>query len=52
VVDEIFKVHEVSGLRVVDASVFPLMPSGNLQTLVYAIAERATDFMKEDTGEM
>ncbi|KUJ09476.1 alcohol oxidase [Mollisia scopiformis] len=48
VVDERFRVYGVDGLRVVDASVFPLMPRANLQTLVYAIAERAANFMKED----
>jgi choline dehydrogenase len=48
VVDERFKVYGVRNLRVVDASVFPLMPRGNLQTLVYAIAERASDFLKMD----
>ncbi len=47
VVDERFRLYGVRGLRVVDASVFPLMPRGNLQTLVYAIAERAADFIKE-----
>lgn len=50
VVDERFEVYGVGGLRVVDASVFPLMPRGNLQTLVYAIAERAADFVKEDAA--
>jgi choline dehydrogenase len=48
VVDERFRVFGVKGLRVVDASIFPMMPRGNLQTLVYAIAERAADFIKED----
>lgn len=51
VVDEKFKVYGTGGLRVVDASVFPLMPRGNLQTLVYAIAERAADFVKRDTTQ-
>jgi choline dehydrogenase len=46
VVDGEFMVYGVDRLRVVDASVFPLMPRGNLQTLVYAIAERAADFIK------
>lgn len=46
VVDEQFRVYGVDGLRVVDASVFLMMPRGNLQTLVYAVAERAADFVK------
>ncbi|KAI4128664.1 MAG: hypothetical protein LQ341_006654, partial [Variospora aurantia] len=40
VVDSKFKVHGTANLRVVDASVAPLMVRGNLQTLVYALAER------------
>lgn len=50
VIDERFRVYGVEGLRVVDASVFPLMSRGNLQTLVYAISEMAADFIKEDAG--
>jgi choline dehydrogenase len=48
VVDAKFKVYGADGLRVVDASIFPMLPRGNLQTLVYAIAERAADWIKED----
>lgn len=50
VVDERFSVYGVRNLRVVDASVFPLIPRGNLQTCVYAVAERAADFIKQDHG--
>ena len=50
VVDANFKVYGAKNLRVVDASVFPLLPRGNLQTLVYALAERAADWIKEDAG--
>ena len=48
VVDARFKVYGTKNLRVVDASVFPLLPRGNLQTLVYAIAERAAEWIVED----
>ncbi|KAK6361334.1 hypothetical protein TWF730_005068 [Orbilia blumenaviensis] len=48
VVDERFKVYGVKKLRVVDASVFPLLVRANIQSLVYAVAERAADFIKED----
>lgn len=41
VVDTQLRVHGTRGLRVVDASVIPLLPSAHLQTLVYGIAERA-----------
>jgi len=48
VVDERLRVHGVRGLRVVDTSVFPLLVRGNLASLVYAVAERAADFVKGD----
>lgn len=48
VVDERFRVCGVRSLRDVDASIFPLIPCGNLQTCVYAVAERAADFIKQD----
>jgi len=48
VVDERFRVYGVGGLRVVDASVFPLLVRGNLQTLVYTVAERGVEFILED----
>ncbi|KAI0185120.1 oxidoreductase [Xylaria flabelliformis] len=47
VVDASLRVHGVDSLRVVDASVIPLLPPGNLQSTVYAIAERAADLIKE-----
>ncbi|KAK1966040.1 GMC oxidoreductase [Colletotrichum sublineola] len=50
VVDEKFKVYGVKNLRVVDASVFPLIPRANIQSLVYAVAERAADFIKQDAS--
>lgn len=50
VVDERLRVYGVRNLRVVDASIFPLVPRGNLQTCVYAVAERAADFIKHDSG--
>ncbi|EYE92867.1 GMC family oxidoreductase [Aspergillus ruber CBS 135680] len=48
VVDNRLRVHGTSNLRVVDASVFPLEPSGNIQATTYALAERAADLIKED----
>ncbi|KAF2106223.1 glucose-methanol-choline oxidoreductase-like protein [Lophiotrema nucula] len=46
VVDEQLRVYGVNNLRVVDASIFPLEPQSNLQSLVYAVAERAADVIK------
>ncbi|OBT65798.1 hypothetical protein VE03_03316 [Pseudogymnoascus sp. 23342-1-I1] len=49
-VDDRLKVWGAKGLRVVDASVMPLHVSGNIVSTVYAIAEKASDLIKEDWG--
>lgn len=51
VVDERFRVYGVQGLRVIDASVFPLMVRANIQSLVYAVAERGAQFVKDDVRQ-
>lgn len=51
VVDNRLKVYGVKNLRVVDASVFPIEPLGNIQATVYAVAERAADILKEDRAK-
>ncbi|TVY68813.1 Dehydrogenase citC [Lachnellula suecica] len=48
VVDDRLKVYEIKNLRVVDASIVPLMVRGNIASLVYALSERAADLIKED----
>ncbi|KAF9257653.1 alcohol oxidase [Marasmius fiardii PR-910] len=48
VVDSRLSVKGVTGLRVVDASVFPQIPECNTQAPVYILAERAADIVKED----
>ncbi|PKY07532.1 alcohol oxidase [Aspergillus campestris IBT 28561] len=48
VVDSRLKVYGCSKLRVVDASIIPLIPRGNIQTTVYAVAEKAADLIRED----
>ena len=49
VVDPTLRVRGVRGLRVVDASVMPAVPSGNCHTAIVAIAERAADLIKEES---
>ncbi|PVH96595.1 GMC oxidoreductase [Periconia macrospinosa] len=48
IVDNSLKIYGVSGLRVFDASVFPLIPLGNTQSPVYSLAERAVDLIKQE----
>jgi len=46
VVDGELKVHGIDGLRVVDASVFPTMPTVNPMVTVLMIGERAADLIR------
>ena len=48
VVDERLRVWGTSRLRVVDASVMPIIPRANIQSSVYAVAERAEDIIRAD----
>ncbi|KAF2238240.1 GMC oxidoreductase [Viridothelium virens] len=48
VVDPSLKVHEVNNLRVIDASVVPVIPDCRIQNSVYMVAEKGADLIKQD----
>ncbi|MDN5869784.1 MAG: GMC family oxidoreductase [Nitrococcus sp.] len=48
VLDSAFRVHGVTGLRVVDASVFPRIPGFFVASAIYMIGEKAADVILAD----
>ncbi|MBM1634378.1 GMC family oxidoreductase N-terminal domain-containing protein [Sulfitobacter mediterraneus] len=48
VTDPALRVRGVDGLRVIDASVMPAIPSGNTQAAVFALAEKGADLVLDD----
>jgi choline dehydrogenase len=48
VVDARLRVHRVEGLRVIDASIFPLITSGNLNAPSMMVGQRGADLVLED----
>ncbi|KAG7159552.1 Glucose dehydrogenase [FAD quinone]-like 2, partial [Homarus americanus] len=50
VVDHTLRVRGVAGLRVVDASIMPVVVSGNINAAVIMIGEKGADLIKQDWG--
>ena len=48
VVDENLNLKGIANLKVVDASVMPAVPSGNINAAVIAVAEKAADLIRAE----
>ena len=48
VVDQRLRVHGISGLRIIDASVFPLNVSGNTNAAAIVTGAKGADMVLED----
>jgi choline dehydrogenase len=48
VVDQNLRVHGIKNLRVIDASVMPMIPSGNTYAATMMIAEKGSDIIKQN----
>ena len=51
VLDARLRVRGIEGLRVIDCSAMPFLPSGNTHAPALALASRAADIIAEDHGE-
>jgi choline dehydrogenase len=52
VVDAELKVHGTEGLRVIDASVIPVIPDCRIQNSVYMVGEKGADILKAAYPEL
>lgn len=47
-VDHRLLVHGTDNLRIVDTSIMPVIPRANIQSTVYAVAERVADLIRAE----
>ena len=47
VVDDQLRLHGLAGLRIIDASIMPMLPSANTFASTLAIAEKGADLIRE-----
>lgn len=52
VVDPELRVRNVQGLRVVDGSVIPVIPSGNINVPIIMMAEKVADVIKRTYAKL
>ena len=52
VVDPKLKVHGIKNLRVIDASIMPVIPDCRIQNSVYMIGEKGADLIKADHADL
>lgn len=52
VVDPRLKVHGVNNLRLIDASVIPVIPDCRIQNSVYMVGEKGADLLKADHADL
>ena len=49
VVNDQLKIHGITNLRVADASIFPTIPSGNINAACIMVGEKVSEFIKNNT---